>query len=72
MLNCWLESYNFQWNSSIYNWSIVYNSQIHSFYWVICVEDFRRRRREFQTEKHKDQHHQLKSSKQVLLKESVM
>ena len=65
---CWLEASN----SHSFIESTHFNEihqfyttfQIHSFYWVISVEDFRRIR-EFQIEKH--QHYQ--SSKQVLLKE---
>ena len=44
------------------------NFQIHSFYWVISVEDFRKLR-EFQIEKYKDSDYQIKSSKQGFFKE---
>ena len=77
---CWLESNNFHsfiestHFNEIHQFTIdqFYTTfQIHSFYWVISIEDFRGVR-EFQIEKYKDSDYQIKSSKQVLLKESVM
>ena len=74
---CWLESYNFHsfiestHFNEIHQFTIdqLYtSSQIDSFHWVISIEDLRRVR-EFQIEKHKDHNYQIKSSKQVFLKE---
>ena len=61
---CWLEASNFHsfiestHFNEIHQFTIdqFYTTfQIHSFYWVISIEDFRGVR-EFQTEKHKDSH----------------
>ena len=69
--SCWLESYNLHSfiESTHFNEIHQFTTfQINSFYSVISVENFRRAW-EFQIEKYKDSDYQIKSSKQVLLKE---